>query len=452
MAAEVLGVVLGGIPVAIWALEKYSEPFEAFHKYRISIETFRANLVIQNRHLQTTLFSVGLGKEPSSEELRECFETKFPDISRELMFIVQRMDEVITELIKNLDIDVNGQPNALADSAQWNWRRVKHSFRIKRRTKIIEDLRHWNEDLRRSLEKPEVCAEDDSRKVQDLKRRFNIQHCSSSSFPNIIPQIQDSTLQVASPAPDTVTFTFTSRASFFWCIAYSEDQGRQFSLGHDQTHSPKIIEAVRLRSLLPSHEQSAQQRNPYFSLPTKQRYGIATSVAWSVLHLSGTPWLGGYWDEKQANIFLEKSQDAREVLSRHPCISCVFPSRTVPEEPLTSDFKHLIPNRTVFALGILLIELCINKTLTRIQQEDENATPASLLDKYQAALGQLDEVYRLAGDSYGYAAERCVKFSFLGRDLHKDFDISQFRQQFYEAVVAPVQATYLMFPDSRIQC
>ncbi|RYP17413.1 hypothetical protein DL765_004543 [Monosporascus sp. GIB2] len=414
MAAEVIGLVLGGIPVAIWALEKYSEPFEAFHKYRTSIETFRANLVIQNRHLQTTFFNVGLGKSPSSEELRECFETKFPDISRELMFIVQRMDEVIAELIKNLDID----PNALADNAKWNWRRVKHSFSIKKRNKVIEDLRHWNEDLKRALEKSEVCAEDDSRKVQDLKRRFNIQHCS------LIRSLEDT----------------------------DENQGRQFSLGHDKTDSPKIIEAVRLKSLLPSHEQSAQQRHPYLSLPAKQRYGIATSVAWSVLHLSGTPWLSDYWDEKQANIFLEKSLEAREVLSRHPCISRVFSSLTVPGEPLTSDFKHLIPNRTVFALGILLIELCVNKTLTRIHKEGESATSASLLDKYQAALGELDEVYRLAGDSYGYAAERCVKFSFQGRDLYKDFEFSQFRQQFYDAVVAPVQATYLMFPDSRIQC
>ena len=56
---------------------------------------------------------------------------------------------------------------------------MKHSLSTKKRNKVVEDLRHWNEDLRRSLEKPEVPAEDDSRKVQDLKRRFNIQRCNS---------------------------------------------------------------------------------------------------------------------------------------------------------------------------------------------------------------------------------------------------------------------------------
>lgn len=44
---------------------------------------------------------------------------------------------------------------------------------------MIEDLRHWNEDLRRALEKPEMPAEDDSPKVQALKRRFNGQRCNS---------------------------------------------------------------------------------------------------------------------------------------------------------------------------------------------------------------------------------------------------------------------------------
>jgi hypothetical protein len=228
-----------------------------------------------------------------------------------------------------------------------------------------------------------------------------------------------------------------------------EDQDRQFSLDHNQTDSPKIIKAVPLKSLFSSHEQSTQQRNPCLSLSAKQRYGIAASIAWSVLHLSGSPWFGDHWDQKQVSIFVEKNQGGREVLSRHPCASYIFSSPATPEEPSTNDFKHLIPNRAVFTLGILLVELCINKSFAEIRQASEGATPASLLDDYQAALSNLDEVKRLAGDSYGYAAERCVKSSFQVQDRYKDFDFSQFRQQFHDAVVAPVQATYLMFPDSR---
>ena len=105
--AEVAGLVLGGIPLAIWALDKYAEPFEAFHNYRLSIETLKTDLTLQRWQLQTTLANIGLGNEPSVEELRECFNTKFPGISRELIFVVENMGNVTATLLRNLDIDFN---------------------------------------------------------------------------------------------------------------------------------------------------------------------------------------------------------------------------------------------------------------------------------------------------------------------------------------------------------
>ncbi|KGO69637.1 hypothetical protein PEX1_091460 [Penicillium expansum] len=483
------------------------------------------------------------------------------------------MDDVTAGLLKSLDIDVNGKPNALQDRAQWEWRRVKHSFSTKKRNKVIEDLRHWNEDLRRSVEKPELPAEDDSGKVQYLKRRFNIERCNSirqclsslhralefafrcacspphqaaidldweaiesnaaktfkvalsygtnsqppqlpdlwrklhitphapskvaSSVPGLLTPLP--TPAIASPlssplyssfrskmsnvkfrllsrtpsppqtppvlltAPTAVSTTASTEISSL-CHSTEcnqstltgflkdpdEDQGRQFSLDYSQPDFSKIIKAVPLKSLLSSYEQSAQRQTPYISLSTKHRYGIAASTAWSVLHLSGSPWLGHHWDEKQANIFLEKNQGGREILSRYPCASYTFLPPTSPEQLVATDFDHLIPNKTVFTLGILLIELCINKSFAECRQTGESVTPASLLDDYKAALSKLNEVYRVAGDSYGYATERCVKFAFQGPDSYQDFTFSKFRQQFYDAVVAPVQATYLAFPDSYI--
>lgn len=106
---ELAGLVVGGIPIAIWALEKYAEPFEAFHRYRTSIDTLRTDLILQKRQLQTTLSNVGLHDDPSSVEVREVFETKYPTICHELMFIIARMSEVTAALLKTLDIDVKGK-------------------------------------------------------------------------------------------------------------------------------------------------------------------------------------------------------------------------------------------------------------------------------------------------------------------------------------------------------
>ncbi|RYP55837.1 hypothetical protein DL771_012304 [Monosporascus sp. 5C6A] len=380
--AEVAGLVLGGIPIAIWALEKYAEPFEVYRKYHIEISTLRADLALQKRQLQLTLSNVGLD-QPSTDELKECFNTKFPDIARDLTVILQRMDEITGELLKNLNIDIDGKPlwsNDPPDRVQWEWRRVKRSFGAKRREKLIGDLRHWNEDLRRCLEKPEVPVEDETPKVQALKNRFNPKRC------NLIPQ----------------------------------------------------------------------QPSLYMALSAKQRYGIAASVAWSVLHLSGSPWLGDRWDEDQAVILLERSSTGRKILSRYACASYLFPASTnpaSPEQTSRNSFTHLIPNKTVFALGILLIELCINKPFGEIQEirvSGTNSSPNTLLDVYSTALGRLDEVRRQAGDSYGNAVERCVKCVFRGSEESRDFDLPNFRREFYEVVVAPVQATYQMMPGSSV--
>lgn len=103
---ELAGVVLGGIPVAIWALEKYAEPLETFTNYHIAIQTLKANLQMQYWQLEKTLASVGL-YSPTREELRRCFEAKYPDKHRELLFIVQRMEEITAELMNYLSVDID---------------------------------------------------------------------------------------------------------------------------------------------------------------------------------------------------------------------------------------------------------------------------------------------------------------------------------------------------------
>ena len=107
--AELAGLVLGGIPVAIWALEKYAEPLETYRRYGTSIKNFQADLITQKRQLQTTLLNIGLPDDASLEDIRECFETKYPEVSQELMIIIQRMDEATATLLKSLEIEIQAK-------------------------------------------------------------------------------------------------------------------------------------------------------------------------------------------------------------------------------------------------------------------------------------------------------------------------------------------------------
>lgn len=62
---------------------------------------------------------------------------------------------------------------------QWEWRRIKRSFNVKERKALIDELQYWNTALKNCFEKPEVPAEDEDTKVQELQASFNPKYCHS---------------------------------------------------------------------------------------------------------------------------------------------------------------------------------------------------------------------------------------------------------------------------------
>ncbi|KAI0490376.1 hypothetical protein F4859DRAFT_520195 [Xylaria cf. heliscus] len=570
--AEIAGLVLGALPIAIWALEKYSEPFENLHKCRMSIESFRAQIMIQNYQLKTTLANVGLRKDASREQLQECFEAKFPQISNELTFIVQQMDEVTMELLTSLNVSINAKKDSLSEKTQWNWYRVKYSLGTKKRNKILETLRNGNEDLRRVVEKSELPEEADSSKIQELKLRFSPQRCASirkslsslhralgaslccacpsphsaaidldweayesdktqiykvavsyrkatqppqlidswkklhitpyitlettssanlstpvspprtpsptslikskivrfSPFPSLHPPSPSPTPSTSTSASSSVTITSSTEVNLCDAVCtesalhtlagYFKDPDRdpdknshqRFVLDAHQPDPLTITAAHQLRSLISSSDVATNNttQNPLRSLSAKQRYGIAAAIAWSVLHLGETPWLGDFWSEQQATLILENEKTrpaptpTPTSASSKPYLSYLFPGpplsprrgAAVAPRPHAS-LDELIPNKAIFALGVVLVQLCM-----------VDLRPGPLVEEYRAVVSRLDEVRRIAGCAYGDAAERCVKFSFPGRDMHKNFNVTQFRKRFYDDVVAPVQAAYYLMP------
>lgn len=440
---------------------------------------------------------------------------------------------------------------------------MKHSLNTKKRNKVFESLRHWNEDLRRVVEKTELPEEADSSKIQELKLRFNHRRCNSirkylsslhralgaglccgcpsphqvavdldweayefdaahvykvavsytksaqpsqhvdswkklhispyitseltPSYPNLLapvspprtpsptsliksrivrfasfssprtlsslPTISNSVSVVATVSSSVVITPKTevinlcdavftentphSLARYFKDPDKDPDKNdhQRFSLEPNQPDPFKVTETFQLKSLISSGDLPTGKQNPIRFLSAKQRYGIAAAIAWSLLHLGETPWLGEFWSEKQANLFLEKNRHLGAPDSPKPYLSYTFSTTQLPEEHPSSELDELIPNRVIFALGVILVELCMM-----------DSKRGSLIEEYRTAVSRLDEVRRIAGSAYGDAAERCIKFSFPGRDIHKKFDMSQFRRKFYEDVVAPVQATYYLMP------
>jgi hypothetical protein len=103
----------------------------------------------------------------------------------------------------------------------------------------------------------------------------------------------------------------------------------------------------------------------------------------------------------------------------------------------------LVRNQTLFALGIFLIEVGFNKSFEELRNQALIGSDGlSELEDFQLAIGLADDLHLDAGPEYGDATKRCLRCEFPGRDVTKHLGYTQFRQQFFNGVVAPVQATF----------
>ncbi|CAJ2511461.1 Uu.00g070860.m01.CDS01 [Anthostomella pinea] len=169
--------------------------------------------------------------------------------------------------------------------------------------------------------------------------------------------------------------------------------------------------------------------------------------------------------ERPAQLLIEEKGPTKILADKHPTVSYIFKAAAVtattdhqlqrndpPKLAAASESERYqssqIRNKILFALGIFLIELCLNKTFEEIRRESQAAShssstdlPSSIVDDFEIADRQLDRIYLDAGNSYGYAVQRCLRCEFPGRDVTKTFDFQAFRRHFFSGVVAPVQAT-----------
>jgi hypothetical protein len=201
-----------------------------------------------------------------------------------------------------------------------------------------------------------------------------------------------------------------------------------------------------LKSLLSSstHLNCLSDHIPRTSL--SERLAISAGLCWGILYLADTPWLAPNWEwVNDISIFRQPTDD--NSMSQLPAIR--WPanndqSATYHESQIFHIQRGI--NKTLFALGVLLIELCLDCSFqslrsTSLSQKANSGVPNDV----EIADEQVQKVYNLVGRGYGYAAQRCIQGDFPGRRDTHDFNLQLFRLDFFNNVVAPVQATYKYF-------
>ncbi|KAI6364614.1 hypothetical protein MCOR25_005619 [Pyricularia grisea] len=222
------------------------------------------------------------------------------------------------------------------------------------------------------------------------------------------------------------------------------------------------VKAVPIRDILATDVK--KQRSNRFCpgavlCSRKDRYAMAAAATWAVLYLAETPWLLPDWNGKEQLQLIQRQESPGgafatiSTLLREPGRKNLCRDMS---PPLPTWHSGSVRNGTLFALGILLIELGLNKPFEQLRDE-------CIRDSLEGQLGEgtktpltdadvadilVDQVYEDVSEWYGYAVQRCLRFEFPGRDVTKSFQFDQFRHHFFLYVVAPVQATFALLPSS----
>ncbi|KAK0622605.1 hypothetical protein B0T14DRAFT_564048 [Immersiella caudata] len=554
---EVAGVILGAIPVALYALDNYRRCLRVTKdivKYEATITTFRHHIFIQKKQLEVTLRNVGLqifdSRLPTRTELQRHLSARYSKKDCEqFMGIIDEMEKIMDQLLHKLDLDAMGKPRwdkGAQDRISWQWRRVRRGLGSSAREELVKQLQYWNTALCYVFEKPEIPSDADGLLVQKLQSQFSHNICNHvrSSLHGIhealtqtdqshVPHL--STLQVPfptgawrcltirpkrledyiqaqekpSPIDESATDPFSigssdannkNRVKISWrakgpldfikslalnaalpnpttplipkpaackapaanppevtclCEFIGRDHGQERTeatlqpleqcIGHRGHFILTCTELLPTsRNLEPSQSLMdllgpPNSLGPSKPLSRKDRLAIAAATTWAALYLCGTPWLpeDSDWGGLRTLALAHSIPDS-------PAISCVLkPSESRPPSSPSPTLPHNdgIRNRVVFRLGILLTELCLNTTLDTLRStRPEYRT----MTDYELAASLSDSIYLDAGHSFGYAVQRCLRCEFPGRDSTKRLEIEQFRNVFFNGVVAPVQAVYLL--------
>ncbi len=187
-------------------------------------------------------------------------------------------------------------------------------------------------------------------------------------------------------------------------------------------------------------------------LSDKDRLKIALTLSSTVLQLYDSPWIDSAWSGQDIRFLTAQSANSYEIPLIGPFVSTSFhgPTRAEGSRQLTptSDplFDRLIPNKILFGLAIMLIELCLGKTLEEMRQsspgESTEFRKTTLLDDFETANQLLDSVYLKSGSNYGDVVQRCLKCEFNIMPKEKQMGFERFRHLFYEGVVAPLEENY----------
>ncbi|KAL8670045.1 MAG: hypothetical protein Q9168_005391 [Polycauliona sp. 1 TL-2023] len=223
------------------------------------------------------------------------------------------------------------------------------------------------------------------------------------------------------------------------CVGRMTKEESNFDFYALSRHAYQENDATSLHDLLSQNQ--GQSMDPSHKLTRKVRLRLAATLASTALQLHTTPWLDSSWNGQEIKFH-------QGVLS-HPYISKQFTKPTRATEPASLGEAPVpamspIRNQTLFALGVLLLELSTGKPLDSFKDMD-NPIP---FEDYIVASRLLQTLSEEESANYFEATRACIFCGFRGSTKDLDLANDAFRQAFYEDVVMPLEEDWRYYCHS----
>jgi hypothetical protein len=171
---------------------------------------------------------------------------------------------------------------------------------------------------------------------------------------------------------------------------------------------------------------------------------VAVDLASSVLQLYKTPWLSEHWGKDDV-FFIHRPGAPLASIYSHAFVSRTFSTQHTPllttAQPAAC---RVIRNRTLFTLGVLLIELWYGRSIEELQTpSDLNCSGTPGVTWCTAERLVENEIEFEAGKRYSDAVRRCIRCDFDRRDVNLDDE--GFQGCVYEGVVGGLETTLRQF-------
>ncbi|KAL8840618.1 MAG: hypothetical protein Q9176_003731 [Flavoplaca citrina] len=208
------------------------------------------------------------------------------------------------------------------------------------------------------------------------------------------------------------------------CVGRLEDEQSSYHVYAVSRCAYQDVDATNLYELL------SQNQGPSTAvsnrLTRKIRLQLAVILASTALQLHTTPWLDSSWNGKIINF--------HGGALNHPYISKVF-AKATPTQPIEKPTPCPVRNQTLFALGILLLELSTGKPLDSFK-DPQNSGP---FEEFVTASQVLQAISEEESSNYYDAAQACIFCNFRGSAKDLNLANDAFRKAFYEDVVVPLE-------------